>query len=83
MYREPIFLEPVFQERIWGGKKIKDEFHYDIPNDKTGEAWVISAHPHGPSVIRNGKLAGKTLAVLGKIMVTCLIRMRRIMNILC
>ena len=62
MYREPIFLEPVFQERIWGGKKIKDEFHYDIPNDKTGEAWVISAHPHGPSVIRNGELAGKTLA---------------------
>ncbi|AZU64319.1 mannose-6-phosphate isomerase, class I [Neobacillus mesonae] len=59
---EPIFLQPVFQERIWGGQKLKQEFNYEIPNDKTGEAWVISAHPHGPSVITNGPLAGKTLA---------------------
>ncbi|WP_286229965.1 mannose-6-phosphate isomerase, class I [Neobacillus mesonae] len=63
MYKhEPIFLQPVFQERIWGGQKLKQEFNYEIPNDKTGEAWVISAHPHGPSVITNGPLAGKTLA---------------------
>ncbi|WP_462411342.1 mannose-6-phosphate isomerase, class I [Neobacillus sp. Marseille-QA0830] len=62
VYKEPIFLQPVFQERIWGGKKLKTEFHYDITSDHTGEAWVISAHPHGPSVIKNGPLAGKTLA---------------------
>ncbi|MCM3569365.1 mannose-6-phosphate isomerase, class I [Neobacillus mesonae] len=59
---EPIFLKPVFQERIWGGQKLRTEFNYEIPNDKTGEAWVISAHPHGPSIITNGPLAGKTLA---------------------
>lgn len=62
IYKEPIFLQPVFQERIWGGQKLRTEFNYDIPTDKTGEAWVISAHPHGSSVITNGKLAGKTLA---------------------
>ncbi|WP_047979597.1 mannose-6-phosphate isomerase, class I [Ornithinibacillus contaminans] len=62
MYREPIFLQPVFQERIWGGQKLRTEFNYDIPNEKTGEAWVISAHPHGSSIIANGDLAGKTLA---------------------
>jgi len=61
MYKEPIFLEPVFQERIWGGQKLQTEFGYKIPNEKTGEAWVISAHPNGPSVIKNGPLAGKTL----------------------
>ncbi|MET3697478.1 mannose-6-phosphate isomerase type 1 [Bacillus oleivorans] len=61
MYKEPIFLKPVFQERIWGGQKLKTEFHYDIPYEQTGEAWVISAHPNGPSVIINGPLAGKTL----------------------
>jgi mannose-6-phosphate isomerase len=59
---EPLFLQPVFQERIWGGSKLKDEFDYDIPSSQTGEAWVVSAHPHGPSVIKNGPLAGKTLA---------------------
>lgn len=62
MYNEPIFLKPVLQERIWGGKKLRTEYGYDIPSDKTGEAWVISAHPNGPSVIENGPLAGKTLA---------------------
>lgn len=62
MYREPIFLKPVFQERIWGGEKLKQEYNYDIPSKHTGEAWVISAHPNGPNVIENGFLAGKTLA---------------------
>ncbi|WP_337017362.1 mannose-6-phosphate isomerase, class I [Oceanobacillus massiliensis] len=62
MYKEPIFLKPVFQERIWGGKKLHTEFNYDIPFEQTGEAWVISAHPNGPSIIKNGPLAGKTLA---------------------
>ena len=59
---EPIFLQPVFQERIWGGQKLRTEFDYEIPSEKTGEAWVISAHPHGPSKIINGSLAGQTLA---------------------
>lgn len=63
MYKnDPIFLQPVFQGRIWGGQKLRTEFDYEIPNDMTGEAWVISAHPHGPSTITNGPLAGKTLA---------------------
>ncbi|WP_099159674.1 mannose-6-phosphate isomerase, class I [Virgibacillus ndiopensis] len=62
MYKEPIFLSPVFQERIWGGEKLHTLYGYDIPNAKTGEAWVISAHPNGPSAITNGPLKGKTLA---------------------
>lgn len=61
MYNEPIFLQPVFQQRIWGGDKLNLLFNYDIPNDKTGEAWVISAHKNGPSQITNGPLAHKTL----------------------
>ncbi|WP_077623741.1 mannose-6-phosphate isomerase, class I [Sediminibacillus massiliensis] len=61
MYKEPIFLEPVFQERIWGGQKLNTEFGYDIPYQHTGEAWVISAHPNGPSRITNGELKGMTL----------------------
>lgn len=62
MYNEPLFLQPVFQERIWGGQKLRTEFGYNIPHAQTGEAWVISAHPNGPSIITNGPLAGKTLA---------------------
>ncbi len=61
MYEEPLFLAPVFKERIWGGTKLRDEFGYPIPSEKTGECWGISAHPHGPSMIKNGHLKGMTL----------------------
>lgn len=58
---QPLFLKPVFKERIWGGTALQDEFGYDIPNDKTGECWAISAHPNGPSIIENGPYAGMGL----------------------
>lgn len=61
---EPLFLQPFFQERIWGGKALKDEFQYEIPSQKTGECWAISAHPHGTSIVKNGEYAGKTLMEL-------------------
>lgn len=64
MYNQPIFLQPVFQEKIWGGDKLKTLFDYDIPNDQTGEAWVISAHSNGPSEVINGPLKGEKLSQL-------------------
>jgi mannose-6-phosphate isomerase len=59
--QEPIFLDPILQERIWGGTKLAEVFGYNLSSEHTGEAWVISAHPNGPSKIKNGALAGKTL----------------------
>jgi mannose-6-phosphate isomerase len=56
----PLFLKPVFQERIWGGTKLT-EFGYDIPYDNTGECWAISAHPNGANMILNGHYKGYTL----------------------
>lgn len=61
---EPLFLQPVFHERIWGGKALKERFNYDIPFELTGECWGISGHPNGQSVVKNGKYAGKTLSEL-------------------
>lgn len=58
-----LMIQPVFKERIWGGRHLK-EFGYEIPNDKTGECWGISAHEHGPNMIVNGKHEGKTLKEL-------------------
>jgi mannose-6-phosphate isomerase len=51
---QPLLLKPVFKERIWGGTALEKEYGYDIPTDKTGECWAISAHPNGPSIIENG-----------------------------
>jgi mannose-6-phosphate isomerase len=58
---QPLFLKPVFKERIWGGTALQKEFGYKIPTDKTGECWAISAHPNGPSIIENGPYAETTL----------------------
>ncbi|MFB7141952.1 mannose-6-phosphate isomerase, class I [Gottfriedia sp. NPDC056225] len=58
------FFRPVFQERIWGGTQLKKNFNYEIPNDKIGECWAISAHENGPSVVANGECKGLTLSEL-------------------
>jgi len=59
--KHPLYLKPVFKERIWGGSKLKNVYEYDISSEYTGECWAISAHPNGQSVIRDGELEGKTL----------------------
>ncbi|GGA21369.1 mannose-6-phosphate isomerase, class I [Paenibacillus physcomitrellae] len=61
---EPIFLNPVFQDRIWGGTKLKTLFGYEIPSDHTGECWAVSAHPNGQSTVKNGPFAGQKLGDL-------------------
>lgn len=58
---EPLFLDGVLQEKIWGGTKLRDEYGYDIPSDHTGELWAISAHPNGPATVKNGEFKGLTL----------------------
>lgn len=58
---QPLFMKPVFQEKIWGGSRLKRVFGYDIPSDKIGEDWAISAHPNGVSMIENGPYKGQTL----------------------
>ncbi|MED2185291.1 mannose-6-phosphate isomerase, class I [Bacillus wiedmannii] len=63
MYKEPLFFQPVLQERIWGGESLK-EFNYELPSQTTGECWGISAHLNGPSIVRGGKYKGLTLKQL-------------------
>ena len=58
---QPLFLQSVMQEKIWGGTRLRDEFGYEIPSDHVGEYWAISAHPHGVSVVKNGPYAGMGL----------------------
>lgn len=59
--KQPLFLKPCFQEKIWGGQRLKTKFGYPIPSNLTGECWAISAHPHGPATVLNGEYKGQTL----------------------
>ncbi len=47
-------VKPVFSEKIWGGSKLRD-FGFDIPSDKTGEAWIVSAYEGNSSMLENGQ----------------------------
>lgn len=59
-----IFFEPVFQEKIWGGQALHDQFGYTLPSNNIGEDWAISAHPNGISTVANGRYKGTKLTEL-------------------
>ncbi len=58
----PLLFNPIFQERIWGGRNIQKLYGKPLPADvPIGESWEISDRPEAQSEIINGPLAGKTL----------------------
>lgn len=54
-------LKPVFKDYLWGGRRLVDEYNMDFDGDILAEAWTLSCHPDGPSLIANGPYAGRTL----------------------
>lgn len=54
-------LKPACKDYLWGGNRLKTEYGIACEGEILSEAWVLSCHPDGPSVIENGAYAGKTL----------------------
>lgn len=55
-------LAPACKDYLWGGHHtLREEFGVESPLDPLAEAWVLSCHPDGPSVITSGPYAGRTL----------------------
>jgi len=58
----PLTFEPIFMERMWGGRRLESKFGKDLPAQKSiGESWEIVDRPEAQSIVRNGPLCGKTL----------------------
>lgn len=58
----PILFQPIFKERIWGGRQLETFYQKQLPAGvPIGESWEISDRPGDVSVIANGAFAGKTL----------------------
>jgi mannose-6-phosphate isomerase len=58
----PFIFQPIFKERVWGGRSLERLFHKPLPAGMPiGESWEISDRPGDASVIANGPLAGKDL----------------------
>ena len=55
-------LKPACKDYLWGGDKLRTDFGVDSDLHPLAEAWVLSCHPDGPSVIAEGPCRGMTLA---------------------
>jgi len=62
----PLKFNPIFKERIWGGKKLQTVLQKKCNGDAIGESWEISDVKDEPSVVAKGALKGKTLQQLSE-----------------
>ena len=58
----PLLFEPLFRERMWGGRRLESAFGKKLPPGKRiGESWEIVDRPEAQSVVRQGPWRGQTL----------------------
>ncbi len=58
----PLLFEPIFMERVWGGRHLEKFYGKKLPANKCiGESWEIVDRTEAQSIVRDGPLRGKTL----------------------
>src|SRR5262245_219870 len=61
----PLRFEPIYQYRLWGGRRLAELLSAPLPGDEPiGEAWILSDRDDHPSRVAEGPLKGKTIAEL-------------------
>lgn len=58
----PLRFEPIYQYRLWGGRRLANLLSTPLPNDgPIGEAWILSDREDHASQVANGPLKGQTI----------------------
>jgi mannose-6-phosphate isomerase len=61
----PLRFEPIYQYRLWGGRRLADVLTAPLPGvGPVGEAWLLSDRDDHPSYVVNGSLKGRTIGQL-------------------
>ena len=59
---EPLIFEPLYMERVWGGRRLESVFGRKLPTGAViGESWELVDRLEAQSVVHNGPLRGKML----------------------
>lgn len=61
---KPIKLKPHMQERLWGGTRLNQYGFECTSKEPIGEAWTVSAHPVGQSIVTEGAFIGLSVGDL-------------------
>ncbi|MBL8792567.1 MAG: class I mannose-6-phosphate isomerase [Planctomycetia bacterium] len=57
----PLRFAPIFQPRLWGGRRLGELFRWALPEGPIGEAWVLSDRDDYPSRVADGPWQGWTI----------------------
>jgi mannose-6-phosphate isomerase len=60
----PLRLEPIYQYRLWGGRRLAGLLSTPLPGGPVGEAWVLSDRDDYASHVANGACRGQTITQL-------------------
>jgi mannose-6-phosphate isomerase len=60
----PLRFEPIYQYRLWGGRRLADMLTAPLPAGPIGEAWILSDRNDHVSQVADGALKGQTIAQL-------------------
>jgi len=62
----PLRFEPIYQYRLWGGRRLADLLTTPLPSGPVGEAWILSDRDDHASHVADGPLKGQTIGQLLK-----------------
>jgi mannose-6-phosphate isomerase len=60
----PLRFEPIYQYRLWGGRRLAGLMNTSLPAGPIGEAWILSDREEHVSRVANGGLKGQTIRQL-------------------
>ena len=60
----PLRFDPLFQYRLWGGRRLGGWMDAELPDGPVGEAWILSDRKDHANVVSDGPFKGKTITEL-------------------